>query len=272
MRSDRHSPLGMRSSSSPLRQTPLLRRHAHRRTLPRCGPSRWRASTADGVAGQHRRSSRQQSRRGHDPLHRLHCRRTGDRSECCASLEEDDARNGRQQRVRRPGRRGSGSLAANIGAWSTFHFQGQSCITATRHIVMREVAAAYTAALVDLAKSIRVGDPAAEPVGLGPIISEAQRDRAQGFLEASIDAGAVLAGRRNLRGALLPADGSHRRHCRDAGVHGGTVRTHSADHHCRLGGRGARARQRHGLRACGRRLHGRHVGGALPLPSAYGRA
>ncbi len=83
--------------------------------------------------------------------------------------------------------------AANIGAWSTFHFQGQSCITATRHIVMREVAAAYTAALVDLAKSIRVGDPAAEPVGLGPIISEAQRDRAQGFLEASIDAGAVLA-------------------------------------------------------------------------------
>lgn len=82
--------------------------------------------------------------------------------------------------------------AAMIGAWSAFHYQGQTCITASRHIVMRKVADAYREALARRAKAIVVGDPSQDGVGLGPIIDEKQRDRAHGFVESSIRQGARL--------------------------------------------------------------------------------
>ena len=83
-------------------------------------------------------------------------------------------------------------FASMLGAWSAFHYQGQTCITASRHIVMREVADAYREALVARAKGMTVGDPAGGDVSIGPLISEAQRDRAHGIVEASIAQGAEL--------------------------------------------------------------------------------
>jgi benzaldehyde dehydrogenase (NAD) len=80
--------------------------------------------------------------------------------------------------------------AAMIGAWSAFHYQGQTCITAGRHIVARDLYEPYVEALAKRAAAIAVGDPAREEVGLGPMVNERQRDRAHGFLEASIAAGA----------------------------------------------------------------------------------
>jgi benzaldehyde dehydrogenase (NAD) len=80
--------------------------------------------------------------------------------------------------------------AAMIGAWSAFHYQGQTCITASRHIVARNLFDPYVEALAERAAAIAVGDPAREEVGLGPIVNERQRDRAHGFLEASVAAGA----------------------------------------------------------------------------------
>jgi len=44
--------------------------------------------------------------------------------------------------------------AAMIGAWSSFHYQGQTCITAGRHIVQRGIAEAYTRALAARAEAI----------------------------------------------------------------------------------------------------------------------
>jgi benzaldehyde dehydrogenase (NAD) len=82
--------------------------------------------------------------------------------------------------------------ASMAGAWSSYHYQGQTCITASRHIVMRSVADAYQAALARRARAIVVGDPATDGVGLGPMIDEKQRDRAHGFLEASVRQGARL--------------------------------------------------------------------------------
>ncbi len=81
-------------------------------------------------------------------------------------------------------------MASMVGAWSSYHYQGQTCITASRHIVMRSVAEEYQARMAERARNIVVGDPATDQVGLGPMISEGQRDRAHGFVQESLSAGA----------------------------------------------------------------------------------
>lgn len=83
-------------------------------------------------------------------------------------------------------------LASMVGAWSSFHYQGQTCITANRHIVMRSVADAYRQALAERARRMTVGDPAGDDVSIGPVISESQRDRAHSLLERSLEQGAHI--------------------------------------------------------------------------------
>ena len=85
--------------------------------------------------------------------------------------------------------------AAMIGAWSAWHYQGQTCITAGRHIVARPLYDRYVESLTERAAAITVGDPMDDGVGLGPMINEAQRDRAQKMLDTAVAAGArVVAG------------------------------------------------------------------------------
>ena len=79
-----------------------------------------------------------------------------------------------------------------IGAWSAWHYQGQTCITAGRHLVARELYEPYVQALAAKAAAIAVGDPAREEVGLGPMINERQRDRAHRFLTDSVAQGATV--------------------------------------------------------------------------------
>ena len=81
--------------------------------------------------------------------------------------------------------------AVMIGAWSAYHDQGQTCITAGRHIVARNLYDAYVDALAARAAAITVGDPKGG-AGLGPMINERQRDRAHGFLEQSVAQGATV--------------------------------------------------------------------------------
>jgi benzaldehyde dehydrogenase (NAD) len=80
--------------------------------------------------------------------------------------------------------------AAMIGAWSAWHYQGQTCITAGRHIVARPLFDGYVEALRQRAAAITVGDPTDAGVGLGPLVNETQRDRAQRMLDAAVAAGA----------------------------------------------------------------------------------
>ena len=82
--------------------------------------------------------------------------------------------------------------ASMVGAWSTYHYQGQTCITSSRHIVLRSVADEYVSKLAARAQGIVVGDPASDDVGIGPMINERQRDRAHGFLTRSVEAGAEV--------------------------------------------------------------------------------
>jgi len=80
--------------------------------------------------------------------------------------------------------------AAMIGAWSAWHYQGQTCITAGRHIVARNLYEPYVEALAAKAAAIAVGDPTQDGIGLGPMINERQRDRAHAFLTDSVAQGA----------------------------------------------------------------------------------
>ena len=80
--------------------------------------------------------------------------------------------------------------ASMIGAWSGFHYQGQTCITASRHLVAAPLFDRYVERLAERARGIVVGDPATDEVGLGPMISAEQRDRGHDILQRSIDAGA----------------------------------------------------------------------------------
>jgi benzaldehyde dehydrogenase (NAD) len=85
--------------------------------------------------------------------------------------------------------------AAMIGAWSAWHYQGQTCITAGRHIVARPLYDRYVQALAERAGAITVGDPMDDGVGLGPIVNASQRDRAQKMLDEAVAGGArVVAG------------------------------------------------------------------------------
>ena len=72
---------------------------------------------------------------------------------------------------------------------------GQDCTAATRVYVHRSVAEAFTARLVELFGSVRVGDPMAPDSDLGTLISAAQVARVAGFVERAVAAGAhVLVG------------------------------------------------------------------------------
>jgi benzaldehyde dehydrogenase (NAD) len=85
--------------------------------------------------------------------------------------------------------------AAMIGAWSSFHYQGQTCITAGRHIVEHGIAEAYAAALAARADAITVGNTLTEDVGLGPMINARQLDRARQLLDEAVARGAkIVAG------------------------------------------------------------------------------
>lgn len=85
--------------------------------------------------------------------------------------------------------------ATMIGAWSSFHYQGQTCITAGRHIVQRGIAEAYAAGLAARADAITVGNTFTEDVGLGPMINSTQLERAAGMLAAAVADGArIVAG------------------------------------------------------------------------------
>ena len=85
--------------------------------------------------------------------------------------------------------------ASSAGAWGSFLHQGQICIAVSRHLVHESIVEEYTAALVERAKRLPVGNPATDEVALGPIINEKQIARVQRIVDESVAQGAkVLAG------------------------------------------------------------------------------
>ncbi|WP_223694302.1 aldehyde dehydrogenase family protein [Leifsonia poae] len=84
--------------------------------------------------------------------------------------------------------------AASCAVWSALWYQGQTCITAGRHIVHAAVADAFTEAVVERVRALRVGNPLTDDVDLGPIITETQLRRFDhGLVRPSIAVGARVA-------------------------------------------------------------------------------
>ncbi len=84
--------------------------------------------------------------------------------------------------------------AAGCALWTSLWYQGQTCISAGRHIVHRAVADAYTEAVVERVRKLRVGDPLRDSVDLGPVITAGQLARFhEGLVEPSLAAGAKVA-------------------------------------------------------------------------------
>ena len=83
--------------------------------------------------------------------------------------------------------------AVQAGAWGSFFHQGQICMATSRHLVHERIAGEYVTRLAALADGLSVGDPAAGPVALGPIIDARQRDKIHDLVTTSVTAGAKLA-------------------------------------------------------------------------------
>jgi benzaldehyde dehydrogenase (NAD) len=92
--------------------------------------------------------------------------------------------------------------AVSVGAFGSFLNQGQICMATSRHLVQRRIADQYLAGLVEHAERLPVGNPALEPVALGPIIDVTQRDRIHAIVTATVDAGARLAAGGKYQGLL----------------------------------------------------------------------
>lgn len=70
---------------------------------------------------------------------------------------------------------------------------GQACVAQTRVLVPRSRHDEIVAAMVEAAKAMKVGQPTDPEVQLGPVISERQLERIEGYIEAGKKAGATAA-------------------------------------------------------------------------------
>ncbi len=83
--------------------------------------------------------------------------------------------------------------AAKGVAFGAFVAAGQTCICGSRLLVHRSIHDAFVDALVEVARSIRIGDPFDASTQLGPLISAAARDRVLGYIELGVDEGGEIA-------------------------------------------------------------------------------
>ena len=96
-------------------------------------------------------------------------------------------------------------LAVCGGAWASWLHQGQICMSAGRHLVHQDIAAAYTERMAEKAKALPVGDPHTQPVALGPLITAKQAANVHRIVQASIQMGARLLAGGTPNGLFYPA-------------------------------------------------------------------
>jgi acyl-CoA reductase-like NAD-dependent aldehyde dehydrogenase len=93
------------------------------------------------------------------------------------------------------------AAAAQTAVRARFQNNGQSCIAAKRFFVEQPVLEEFTARFVAGVKALKVGDPLADGIDLGPLARVDLRDELDKQVRASIDAGArVLTGGKRVPG------------------------------------------------------------------------
>ncbi|MFE6055282.1 aldehyde dehydrogenase [Kitasatospora sp. NPDC056446] len=100
--------------------------------------------------------------------------------------------------------------AAATAAWGIFFNQGQMCTAPSRLLVHSSIAEEVTAAVVDRARALRVGDPLDPATEMGPLAGERHLGRVLGHVAAAAQDGARLrtGGSRALPGSGGNGSGS----------------------------------------------------------------
>jgi acyl-CoA reductase-like NAD-dependent aldehyde dehydrogenase len=93
-------------------------------------------------------------------------------------------------------------VAARLAAHA-FSFAGQSCISVQRIYLERPVYHGFLERFIPRVEALEVGDPAAESTDVGPVISQAERDRVLSWIEEARVAGAEVLTGGDLEGELL---------------------------------------------------------------------
>ena len=76
---------------------------------------------------------------------------------------------------------------------------GQSCIAAKRFIIAESIADEFEQRFVRSMEGVKIGDPLDDQTDLGPLVSAVALDRLEGFVRATVEAGArVLTGGKRL--------------------------------------------------------------------------
>jgi aldehyde dehydrogenase (NAD+) len=86
-------------------------------------------------------------------------------------------------------------------AFAIFHNQGQACIAGSRLMLHKSIAEEFVDRFVQLARSIRIGDPLDPATEMGPLTSPEHRDRVMGYVKIALDEGAEM-----LTGGKAPQD------------------------------------------------------------------
>jgi acyl-CoA reductase-like NAD-dependent aldehyde dehydrogenase len=85
--------------------------------------------------------------------------------------------------------------AVNGSAFAIFHNQGQACIAGSRLILHESIAKDFLSRFVELAESIRIGNPLDPATEMGPLTSAGHRDRVLAYVQTALeDGGEVISG------------------------------------------------------------------------------
>jgi len=83
--------------------------------------------------------------------------------------------------------------AVTLAVEGGFRSAGQKCTATSRVLVDRAVLPAFTEMFVERVAALRIGDPAAADVFLGPVVDDRQFTKIRGYIEAAVSQGQVLA-------------------------------------------------------------------------------
>jgi acyl-CoA reductase-like NAD-dependent aldehyde dehydrogenase len=87
--------------------------------------------------------------------------------------------------------------------FGAFYQSGQSCISVQRILIHEQIYAAFRDRLVEATRGLKSGDPKAEDTFIGPMISEAEARRLEGWIRAALQHGARLLCGGSRSGAML---------------------------------------------------------------------
>ena len=83
--------------------------------------------------------------------------------------------------------------AVEGAVFGVFVNQGEVCSAGSRILVERSIHARFVEAIVEKARTIRLGDPTDRATKMGPLVTSAHRERVMGYVEAGKREGARLA-------------------------------------------------------------------------------